>query len=144
MPSRTMWSLILRNSTIMPELRLPIVALTAMLSAACARGVTEGEDLSRYVVVSGACGRLFFVEDLGADSAAALTVVAARKDQQYGAGTTALEPFALGVVDKQGNVPPERFYGILVKGAQSGTMLHSVVEVISTIGDLYRLSWCPD
>lgn len=127
----------------MRKMWLPIVAFMLM-AGACAKGVTEGEDLSRYVVVSGACGKLFFVEDLGADSASALAVVAARKAQQYGAGTTALEPFALAVVDKQGNVPPNRFYGIMVRDAQSSSLLHSVVEVISTIGDLYLLSWCPD
>ena len=128
----------------MLKLWLPVLAVAVALAGACNRGVTEEEDLSRYRVTAGACGKLFFSEHLAVDSASALAVVAARKDVQYGAGTTVLEPFALGVVDKAGSVPADRFYGIKVKDAQSGMHLHSVVEVISTIGDLYLLSWCPD
>ena len=114
------------------------------LLLACSGSSTGIEKPIVYTVTSGACGTLAFAETIGTDSASAFAVVETRKTEQFGADKVALVPYELGVIDQHGNVPEQDFYAIRVENAETGMLVHSVFEVISTKGELFTLHWCPD
>lgn len=112
--------------------------------AACDGNRTGPEDPRAYRITDGACGDVVFVENLGTDSASAVQTVEARKAEEYGQGAVTLEAYRLEVVDQHGNVPEPKFCALRVLDAQTGSLVHSVSEVITTEGDLFSLRWCPD
>lgn len=112
--------------------------------AACGEDRTGPETPSYRITDGPACGDVVFAESLGADSAAAFHAMQARKAEQFGEGEITLELHRLEVVDRRGNVPEPRFYAVFVLEAGSGSLMHSVAEVITTEGDLFHLFWCPD
>lgn len=97
-----------------------------------------------YQVTEGACGEVHFVENLGTDLATAIGVLEGREAERFGAGRVTLEAFRLQVVDQDGAVPRAEFYAVRVVDTDTQLLAHSVVEVVTTEGDLFRLEWCPD
>ncbi|MFO8175805.1 MAG: hypothetical protein R6T96_16090 [Longimicrobiales bacterium] len=106
-------------------------------------GVGPREPLT-FVVTEGACGTVEFAERIGVDFASAMKVVEDRKAEQYGEGRVILDPRPLEVVDENGNPPEPDFFALWVLDADTGFLVHSVLEVITTDGDLFTLKWCPD
>ncbi len=113
------------------------------LSACDAHGTASDEPLT-YRVTEGACGDVVFVERIGSDATSAFETIEAQKVDQWGRDNVRIEAYALDVVDADGNVPTRSFYALRVLNADTGTHLHSVSEVITSDGDLFRLMWCPD
>lgn len=122
---------------------LPAVLLCAAASA-CGSPTDPQPGIPIYDIVEGACGRVLFDEHVGPDSAAVLAEVRRRKVEEFGEGGFVLDLLPLSVVDDDGVAPEERFYGVEVLDPAGGTHLHSVHEVLTTRGDLFILSWCPD
>lgn len=114
---------------------------TALLSACDTNGPYEP---ATYQVTEGACGEVVFEESIGADSLSAAEAVEAQKVEEYGQDNIALEAYVLEVADEDGTVPEPEFYALRVLDAETKFFVHSVSEVITDEGDLFRLLWCPD
>jgi hypothetical protein len=121
-----------------------VVALLALVIAACSDDGVAPEEPLTFLIVEGACGNVIFSESIGVDFASALTVIETRKVEQFGEDQVVIDPFLLQVVDEHGNPPEPDFYAIRVLDAETGHHVHSVTEVITTDGDLFILWWCPD
>jgi hypothetical protein len=106
--------------------------------------VTPQPEGAAYRITDGGCGRVVFAEPLASDLDSAIDAVEDEKVEQFGAGAVRVEPYQLGVADKDGNTPADEFWALRVLDAVDGTHLHSVHEVVTTGGDLYYLDWCPD
>ena len=104
-------------------------------------GLSESE---AYQITEGACGEVVFVENLGPDLASAIEVLEERKIEQLGGGQLRLETYRLEVVDRNGNTPQEEFHAVRVLEGDTQFLAHSVVEVVTSDGDLFHLEWCPD
>jgi hypothetical protein len=117
-------------------------ALLVLVS--CGENSVGPERRLTYRIVAGACGKVVFAESIGVDSASAIAVVEARKAKQYGEGKVLLDPFPLEVVDEHGAPPGPNFYALRVLDADTEVPVHSVSEVVTTDGDLFKLWWCPD
>jgi len=121
--------------------RIVVLCTVTVLLAACGEDRAGPETGPTYRVTAGPCGHLVFVENVGADSAAAVDAMWARTAEKHGEIT--LELRRLEVVDRHGNVPEARFYALYFRDAESGHFV-SASYVITTEGDLFRLQWCPD
>jgi hypothetical protein len=121
-----------------------LLCVGLVLLASCTGNGTGPEVALTYQITEGACGNVVFVESIGTDSATALAAVEARKTEQFGEGAVRLDVYPLQVVDRHGDPPQHRFYAVRVEDAESGMLVHSVAEVITTGGDLFSLQWCPD
>lgn len=116
----------------------------AVLVSACDGGTIAPETAVTYSVRRGACGDVVFHEKIANDSAAALAVIEAHKIAYYGQGAVTLEIHRIEVADRNGNAPAARFYGVWVLNTRTMRLEHSLSEVITTDGELFRLHWCPD
>ena len=85
-----------------------------------------------------------FTGAIAAASASAIAVIKSRKAEQFGASAVTIEPYAIEVFDEDGNAPEPRFYALKVPDPQTGMLVHSVSEVITTNGQLFHLRWCLD
>lgn len=121
-----------------------LLSLGFLPSSACDTNSTESVESLIYQVTNGACGEIVFVEKVGVDFSSAFGIVEARKLEVYGRDELTLKAYALKVIANDGSVPDMEFYAIRVLSAQTGTHLHSVSEVITSRGDLFKLVWCPD
>lgn len=131
--------------TLLPQalaLVLPVLALFILVG--CDLAGASHQHAPTYRVTDGACGEIVFEEHLAADFDSAIQLIEAQKVEQYGRENVSLEVHELGVVDSNGETPGAEFYAVHVLSAESGTHLHSVSEVVSSNGDLFRLMWCPD
>lgn len=124
--------------------RALLSAMGFVFLAACGDDSAGPEARPSYTITAGACGKLVFHENLGADSASAIQKFEARTTTKYGAGRFTLEPQLLEVVDRHGNVPEPRFYALQLINHETGAIEYSPVDVITTGGDLFRLVWCLD
>lgn len=114
------------------------------LLGSCADGNVGPEDPPAYQVITGACGKVVFIEKVGEDLESALAVVEARIVESFSAGDVKLELDRLEVVDEQGASPAEEFYLVLVLDPNMEELLFSASDVVTTEGTLFRLQWCPD
>lgn len=123
-----------------------VVTLCAalMILVSCNETGVGPEKPLTYLVTAGACGEVVFAERIGVDSVSAVAVIESRKAKQYGEGKVMLDAYPLEVVDKQGHPPQAKFYALRVQDAATGSLIHSVSDVITTDGDLFKLWWCPD
>lgn len=122
------------------------VALGAALAllASCGDDNVGPEDPLTYQVVTGACGKVVFIEKVGGDLESALAVVEARIGESHAAGDVKLELTRLEVADGRGASPAGEFYLVLVLDPDTEELLYSASDVVTTGGDLFRLQWCPD
>ena len=104
-----------------------------------------------YQVTKGACGRVVLDERIGADYTSAFKTIEAREVESFNkycpdppCNKIRLEAFELEVADEKGVAPAAKFFGLKVLDQDSGSLLHSVSEVITSSGYLYRLEWCLD
>lgn len=121
-----------------------MLCASLVILASCNENGVGPEKPLAYSITKGACGEVVFAERIGVDSISAIMVIETRKSEQYGEGKVKLDPFSLEVVDNHGNAPEPDFYALRVLDATTGGLLHSVSEVITTDGDLFKLWWCPD
>lgn len=115
-----------------------------LVLAGCDQDPVGPEGQATYQVTEGACGEVHFVEKLGTDLATAIGVLEGRKAEQFGVGQVTLETFRLQVADRDGAAPEAEFYAVRVVDTDTQLLAHSVVEVVTTEGDLFSLEWCPD
>ncbi len=112
------------------------------LGAACHGSPVGLVEPESYQITEGACGEVVFVEKLGTDLASAVDILEGRKIEQFGDVT--LETYRLEVIDRSGNAPQKEFYAVRVLEGDSELLAHSVGDVVTSDGDLFRLEWCPD
>ena len=124
--------------------QLTALAAALLIPSSCEDDPSTVEDPAAFTITSGACGDLIFQENLGPDSATAVAEIERRTVEQYPSIEVALELFGVEVVDEEGQVPEPRFYGVLVRDADTGSQFVSPVDVFNTLGDLFWLRWCPD
>jgi hypothetical protein len=106
---------------------------------------------TEFLITDGACGSITFVEQIGYDFISAFKELEKRKVIEFSrycpdnpCAEVVLEPFEINVSDKYNNIPPEKFFAIRVLDKKTGLLMHSVSEVITTYGDLFRINWCLD
>jgi len=104
--------------------------------------ITSEQPVS-YHITDGACGEIIFEESIGTDSLSAVKTIKQRKAENLGHYSFTIKATSLEIEDKNGNVPEEKFFALHVLDGDS-LHLHSVSEVITSEGDLFKLSWCPD
>lgn len=121
-----------------------ILLCTGLVFLAACSDTKGPEAVPSYTITAGACGKVIFAENLGADSASAVQAVEARKAARYRPGKVALEATSLEVVDRHGNAPEPKFYALHVLAMETGSLEESVSDVITTKGDLFMLQWCSD
>ncbi|MEX2471209.1 MAG: hypothetical protein WEA34_03460 [Gemmatimonadota bacterium] len=95
-----------------------------------------------YQITEGACGEVVFLENLGLDLASAIEILKERKIEQF--GDVALETYRLELMDQSGNTPQGVFHAVRVLEGDTPLLAHSVVDVVTSDGDLFHLEWCPD
>lgn len=117
---------------------------TMFLIVACDGSPVGVDGPETFRVTEGACGDVVFVENLGRDLASAIEALEERKIEQLGVGQVVLDTYRLDVVDRNGMTPTEEFYAVRVLNADTRLLAHSVVEVLTSDGDLFHLEWCPD
>lgn len=92
-----------------------LLCTALVLLTACDEDRT-GPEVPTYRITDGpACGDVVFVESLGADSAAAVDAMRARKAEKYGEITVELH--RLEVVDRHGDVPGGQVLRALLPGS---------------------------
>ena len=114
----------------------------ALLVAACDGSPVGLVKPENYQITEGACGEVIFVNKLGPDLASAIGILEERKIEQF--GDVRLETYRLEVMDQNGDVPQKEFYAVRVLEGDTGSLAHSVVDVVTSDGDLFHLEWCPD
>ncbi|MDP2885370.1 MAG: hypothetical protein Q8P51_10160 [Ignavibacteria bacterium] len=135
--------------------RIVFVWATATWVMLCSCGdsniVEERDEQLSYRVAKGACGRVVFDERIGTGYTSAFKTIEERKVEAFEkycpeapCHRIRLEPFELEVVDEKGVAPAAKFFGLKVLDRETGSLLHSVSEVITTDGDLFQLQWCLD
>ena len=132
-----------RNSSFRVGFAL-LLCVSCFVFVSCGIVGSRSEEPQTYRVTEGACGEAVFVESVGSDSTSAFEAVEKREYEEYGQDEVMLEAYSLKVVDEDGTVPEEEFYGIRALNRETGISLHSVSDVITSEGDLYNLRWCPD
>lgn len=133
-----------RHHGLSASLSILLLSLGTALLSTCDTSGAGPKEQDAYQITEGACGRVVFAESIGADSSSAAEVVEAQKIEEYGQDKITLEAYVLEVADDDGNVPEPEFYALRVLDAETGHLVHSVSEVITDEGDLFKLLWCPD
>lgn len=123
--------------------------ITSCEESVTADGYIENE--TEFLIIKGGCGSIIFVEKIGYDFVSAFKELEKRKVIEFSRSCPddpcteiKLEPFEIEVADKNNDRPPEKFFAIMVLNKNTNMLLHSVSEVITTRGDLFRMNWCPD
>jgi hypothetical protein len=132
----------LRGDTIRRRVVVLGAALISLIS--CSESSVGPAEPLTYSIVAGAFGEVVFAESIGVDSASAMAVIEARKAKLFGEGKVTLGLFPLEVVDEHGTPPRADFYAVHVRDANTELLVHSVAEVVTTDGDLFKLLWPPD
>jgi len=105
-----------------------------------------------YSLEEGACGNINLSERLGEDFEEALQKYEAEKREFYlsfcpdenPCNEIRVEFVDLEIFDSNGKSPEVTFKGIKILDKDSGNMLQSVSDAISSNGYHYTISWCPD
>ncbi len=130
-----------------------LIILLSFICSCSESTITDNyvENQTELLITGYGCGSITFIEHIGNDFISAFRELEKRKAVEFSrycpddpCAEVELEPFEIEVVDKNNNKPPEKFFAIKVLDKNTGMLLHSVSEVITTRGDLFRMNWCPD
>ena len=134
---------------------LAITTLALALAQGCrenpATSNEKDSNQTKYTVIEGACGNIFYQEKIATNFETAYGEIEKRKTEYFSkhcpnapCHEIKLEYYQIEVVDENNIAPSEQFFAIQVLDKHTKMLLHSVSEVITNDGDLYRLTWCPD
>ena len=129
-----------------------LIILIYVFLASCGDSILESSyEPGTTFKVSKSCGEVVFREKLSVNFSKALEELERRKTEEYSKSCPEspcaeiyLEVYKLEVEDADGNHPKEDFFAVRVLEKESGVLLESVNDVITTSGNLFWRSWCPD
>ena len=105
----------------------------------------------RYRVVEGACGYVVGKQKMGVDFDSAFSLYEAQKVEKLRSGCpnipcydVAVEPHVLKVVDEDNSAPETDFYAMWVINRETGILVGTVNDVLTSEGNLFTIQWCPD
>ena len=121
----------------------------------CKKGeITNNENIvnqTQYKITNGACGSVIYQEKIGINFETAYNVLEKQKTEEFSkycpdapCYEIELDYYKIDVVDENNITPSEQFYAIQVLDKSTKMLVHSVSEVITDRGNLYKISWCPD
>ncbi len=132
---------------------LSVILCSSALWWGCKKNAADdnGPSQTQFKIISGACGSAVFQEKIGADFQTAYSELERRKSDYFSrscpnipCNEVELESYEIGVADNNDVNPGEQFFAVRVLDKNSKMLLHSVSEVITSSGNLYQISWCPD
>ena len=134
---------------------LTSAALILLLVPACKEHSTTNNEntasSTEYKIIQGACGTVVYWEKLGSDFQTAFHELERRKIEQYSrycpdapCYEITLESYKIDVADENNVTPTEEFFAIRVLDKNTNMLVQSVSDAITSNGNLYKISWCPD
>jgi hypothetical protein len=132
---------------------LPLFVLTTIAVLSCTQYETNSINMEEsYSIEEGACGNIILNQKLGEDFEKAIQIFEAEKSEFYLSSCPdenpcheiRLEYLDIEVTDSNGKSPEIVFKGIRILDKNTGEMVQSVSDVITSNGYHYSINWCPD
>jgi hypothetical protein len=111
----------------------------------------SNKNQTQYRITQGACGSVIYQEKIGTNFESAYNELEKRETEYFSkycpdepCYDVELDYYQIKVVDENNIIPREQFFAIRVLNKHTNMLLHSVSEVITNNGNLYKISWCLD
>jgi hypothetical protein len=100
----------------------------------------HNENKNEYKILSGACGTISFVDDIGKDfSTARDSLISIRKP--FIGNDYIIEEVEMEIDYNNDN---RDFKGIIFRSGSNQTLIISMEDVLDSFGNYYFINWCPD
>ena len=132
---------------------LLLSVFTTSFFISCSTNETDTSIMKEsYSIEEGACGNIVLIERLGEDFEEAVQKYETEKSEFYlsfcpdekPCSEIILEFVDLEVYNSNGKSPEVTFKGVMILDKDTGELLQSMSDAITSNGYHYTISWCPD